>query len=70
MVLDVVCIFTFFIYELYVVLLKRDQESGVGVAFGNEQVREYVLWTDRFTAQWGVLFHATTQDKIKRLSPR
>ena len=36
------------------VLLKRDQESGVGVAFGNEQVREYVLWTDRFTARWGI----------------
>ena len=53
MVLDVVCIFTFFIYELYVVLLKRDQESGVGVAFGNEQVKEYDLWTDRFTARWG-----------------
>ena len=36
------------------VLLKRDQESGVGVAFGNEQVREYDLWTDRFTARWGI----------------
>ena len=54
MVLDIVCIFTFFIYGLYVVLLKRDQESGVGVAFGNEQVREYVLWTGRCTARCSV----------------
>ena len=45
-------------------ILGRGQESGVGVAFGNEQVRKYNLRTGRRTAQYNrdggsdcLLFH-------------